>query len=111
MAWASDRERTDPSLGRYAWKQIRQYWRRLGRPCWRCGLPIRYDLKWPHPLSLVVGHITSRAQARAAGWSEAQVNSIANTAPEHADCSNKSGAALGRRLQRQTPTRIVADRW
>jgi hypothetical protein len=111
MAWAKDSDRYDPALGGYAWNKIRQYWRRQQRPCWRCGQPIDYTVKWPHPRSLVVGHITSLAQARAAGWSEAQINSIASTAPEHADCSNKSGAALGRRLQRQTPTRIVADRW
>lgn len=34
-----------------------------------------------------------------------------DTEPECQDCSNRSGAKLGRRLQDQKPARITADRW
>ena len=120
MPWAKDSDRTDASLGRYRWKLIRKHWRRLQLPCARCGQPIDYTAKWPHPRSLVVGHIVSRREARSLGWPESAINSLSNTQPEHVDCSNKSGAALGRRLQGQKaarilqgqkPTWIIADRW
>jgi hypothetical protein len=64
---------------------------------------------------LVVGHIVSRTEARAAGWRESQINDVRNTAPEHVRCSNRSGAQLARRLQdqqQQKPARIIStERW
>jgi hypothetical protein len=109
MGW----DRADPALGRYSWKRIRAYWRAQRRPCWRCGAAIDYAARWPHPLSMVVGHLTSRVEARALGWSEARINSIGNTLPEHASCSNRSGAALGRQRQaaQKAVQTVIADRW
>jgi hypothetical protein len=102
----------DPALGKQAWKKLRVFWRQQGRPCWRCGLPIRYDLKWPHPLSMVVGHIVGRVEARERGWPESRINAISNTLPEHVACSNRSGAQSGRRRKDKKPARvIVVDRW
>jgi 5-methylcytosine-specific restriction endonuclease McrA len=117
MLWDRNTDRSDPALGSYSWKRIRKYWRTLRRPCWRCGQPINYSVKWPHPASLVVGHIVSRAEGRARGWSEAMLNALSNTAPEHVACSNRSGAKLGRELQDKTPPAPLkpfapfADRW
>jgi hypothetical protein len=111
MPWDRNQDRRDPALDGYAWKQIKQFWRRQHGPCWRCGLPIRYDLKWPHPMSLVVGHIVSRAEARRAGWPESAINALRNTSPEHVACSNRSGAQLGRQLQDRKPARTTSDRW
>jgi hypothetical protein len=34
-----------------------------------------------------------------------------DTEPECQDCSNRSGAKLGRRLRNQKPARITADHW
>jgi hypothetical protein len=66
---------------------------------------IDYSAKWPHPMSLTIGHIVGRAEGRARGWSERDLNTLANTRPEHTWCSNKSGAQTGRAIQGKRPSR------
>jgi hypothetical protein len=86
-----DHRSTDRALGTASWKKIRSYWRKNPQPCWRCGRGIEYDMRFPHPLSLAVGHIIGRAEGRRAGYSEEYLNSLQNTRPEHLECSNRSG--------------------
>jgi hypothetical protein len=50
-----------------------------------------------NPATLNVGHIVGRDEARLLGWTEAAVNDIGNTQPEHARCSDRSGAVYGNR--------------
>lgn len=123
--WRGPRTATDPLLTTAQWRKIRQHWIKLRRPCARCGMPIDYDgprylvvngRRRQNPRSLVVGHIVSRYDARRMGWTEDRINSIPNTQPECQDCSNRSGARLGQKVQRSRPGRriprpLTADRW
>jgi hypothetical protein len=102
MAWRGPRSAgKDPLLARAShYKRNRQYWQRLRLPCAVCGRPIDYDgpnliSGRQNPRALVVGHRVSRYAAKRAGWSEAMINSTANTRPECRACSNRSGARLG----------------
>ena len=52
--------------------------------------------------SLVVGHRVSRYHAKLADWSPDMINSIGNSQPECRECSNLSGARLGRQVQRSS---------
>jgi hypothetical protein len=93
----------DPLLTTYAWRTtIRRHWKRERRPCARCGTAIDYDgprylpgTRRVNPASLAVGHIVGRDQAKQMGWTEAQINALSNTQPEHARCSDRSGAIYG----------------
>jgi hypothetical protein len=85
-----------------------------------CGRPIAYDGPRyingkQNPRTLVVGHIVSRYTAKRLGWSEVQINALSNTQPECQACSNKSGARLGRQVQRANAKirvgRSDRDRW
>lgn len=65
-----------------------------------------------NPRHLVVGHKVSRYEAKRKGWTEAMINDISNTQPECVDCSNRSGARLGKQVQatrQQRPT--TYSRW
>jgi hypothetical protein len=53
-----------------------------------------------NPYSLVIGHIVGRHEAKLMGWTDAQINAISNTQPEHARCSDQSGARYGNNLRR-----------
>jgi hypothetical protein len=96
----------DPLLARSAhYKRNRQHWQRLRLPCAVCGRAIDYD--GPNIINgrqnlraLVVGHRVSRYHAKLAGWSPDMINSIGNSQPECRECSNRSGARLGRQVQR-----------
>jgi hypothetical protein len=86
------------------YKRNRQYWQRLRLPCAVCSRAIDYDGPnliggRQNPRALVVGHRVSRFAAKRAGWSEAMINSTANTQPECRACSNRTGAQLGRKVQ------------
>jgi hypothetical protein len=91
---------TDPLLQTYAWRvKVRAHWMLVRGPCARCGGAIAYDAprylpgtRRVNPATLNVGHIVGRDQAKRWGWTEAQVNSVDNTQPEHARCSDRSGA-------------------
>jgi hypothetical protein len=119
MAWRGSHGRHDRPLTTVAWRKHRIYWKRLRLPCSGCGGWIDYD--GPRYLPgrrlnsryLVVGHIVSRHQGRLWGWTEAQINALSNTQPECQDCSNRSGAKLGRQLQHgiPVPQSITAHRW
>ena len=116
---SSKLDHTDPALGTQNWKQIRAYWRRHPQPCWRCGRGIEYSARFPHPLSLAVGHIIGRKEGRMAGYDEAYLNSLQNTRPEHLECSNRSGGQYSAQVKkmRSAATRPIeqfadyADRW
>ena len=117
MPWAKGRANRDPSLTTPAWRKHRIYWKAQRLPCARCGGWIDYDGprylpgRKLNPRYLVVGHVVSRYEARLRGWSEAEVNALANTQPECQTCSNRSGARLGRRLQDRAPAVIAVHRW
>jgi hypothetical protein len=106
MVWRGRKSPKDPLLARAShYKRNRQYWQRLRLPCAVCGQAIDYD--GPNLIggrqnlrSLVVGHRVSRYHAKLMGWPESRINSISNTQPECRACSNKSGAQLGRQVQR-----------
>jgi hypothetical protein len=91
---------TDPLLTTYAWRvTIRRHWLTVQGPCARCGKAISYHAprylpgtRRVNPASLVVGHIVGRDQAKRLGWTEAQINDVSNTQPEHSRCSDQSGA-------------------
>lgn len=114
----TNRGPADPALGTTTWAAIKTYWRRARQPCARCGRPIDYDRPYwltiagrrtINPWALHVGHIVSRRRGRALGWTEDQVNALANTRPEHARCSVRSGAREGNAAQRaaRPPPRVV----
>jgi hypothetical protein len=94
---------TDPLLTTYTWRvTIRGHWLQLRLPCARCGRPIDYDggrylpgTRRVNPASLAVGHIVGRDQAKRMGWTDQQINALSNTQPEHARCSDASGARYG----------------
>jgi hypothetical protein len=90
MTWRGPATPRDELLGTYTWRV-----RKL------------------NPRALVVGHVTPRYYAKRAGWTEAQINSIANTRPECVQCSNRSGQQLGARVKnnRQQRRRDDHDRW
>jgi hypothetical protein len=118
---------TDPLLTTKAWRvDIRQHHIRAGLPCARCGRPIAYGAprylpgtRRVNPRSLVVGHIVGRDQAKRLGWSDEQINDLANTQAECARCSDSSGATYGNRIRglrraasAPTPARpATASRW
>lgn len=103
----------DPLLKGADWEAVKAHWRRMRWPCARCGGGIDYDGP-PGPRSLDVGHIVSRDQARAMGWSRAQINDIGNTQPECRTCSRSHGARYGN-LKRgqgaQWGRPVAADEW
>jgi hypothetical protein len=122
MTWRGPSTPRDELLGTYTWRvRIRKYWEAKRLPCSICGREIQYGpntryLPGTHklnPRALVVGHITSRYYAKRAGWTEAQINSIANTRTECVACSNRSGQQLGARVKnnRQQRQRTDRDRW
>lgn len=94
---------SDPLLTTTAWRTtIRQHHIRAGAPCARCGGTIDYSAprylpgtRRVNPISLAVGHVVGRDQARRLGWTDQQINALANTQPEHARCSDSSGAKYG----------------
>jgi len=91
----------DPLLNTATWRTARTHWRTIQGPCARCGRPIDYDAPRGHPRALIVGHIVSRARARAMGWTAAQINALTNTQPECTTCSARSGARDTNALRRQ----------
>lgn len=98
---------TDPLLTSKEWRgPIRQHWIRAALPCARCGEQIQYGARRyipgtrkVNPRSLVVGHIVGRHEGKIRGWTDAQINSLENTQPECARCSDRSGAVYGNRLR------------
>jgi hypothetical protein len=77
----------------------------LPAPCVDCGRPIYHGDRWQ------VGHIVSKAQAAAMGWSNAQSNALSNLGPSHAKargqraCNQIAGGKLGRAMQLGTVKR------
>jgi hypothetical protein len=121
MTWDRTRaaDDNDPVINNRSWRNLRERVKALRLPCARCGGWIDYDNIYGRqgPRSFVLGHKVSRREARARGWTIAQMNSPANLQPECRSCSNKSGAQLGRNLQNKRPTQApqrfapFADRW
>jgi hypothetical protein len=112
----------DHALNSYYWTHtVRRHWQARREPCRRCGQPIDYDSPryWPgtrrvNPTTLAVGHVIGRHEARALGWSEERINAITNTQPEHARCSDSSGATYGNALRKPPThhsTRYETDDW
>jgi hypothetical protein len=124
MAWRGPRTANDPLLTNHHWRvTVRNHWKRLRLPCARCHRPIAYDAprylggrRRVNPRALVVGHIVDRYAAKRMGWTDEQINALTNTQPECVDCSNKSGARLGQKVQRarqaqQQPPTNTSRRW
>ena len=86
---------TDPLLQGSDWEAIKRYWRAHRLPCARCGIAIDYDSTIRTWRSLDVGHIVSRDQAKAMGWTRAEINSVANTQQEHQRCNRTAGVVHG----------------
>lgn len=107
---------TDQRLTTAWWrKTVRGHWQKPEnrQPCTRCHQDIDYDgpryipnqiPRKVNPRSLVVGHIISRHQAKLLGWTDEQTMAIANSRPECADCSSRSGAIYLNALLGRTPT-------
>jgi hypothetical protein len=120
MTWDKTRasDDNDPVINSRQWRKLRERIAALRLPCARCGGWIDYGNVFgkQDPRSFVLGHRVSRREAKARGWTAAQMNSPANLQPECRSCSNKSGAKLGRALQAPQMTaeqlvRATADRW
>jgi hypothetical protein len=124
MTWRGPKSSgKDPLLARAShYRRNRAHWQRLRLPCAVCGRAIDYD--GPNIINgrqnlraLVVGHKVSRYHAKRMGWPEAAINSVSNTQPECRACSNRSGARLGRMVQRANAKGMVrvgatdAHRW
>ena len=101
----------DPLLKGKDWEAVKAHHRRRRAPCAKCGCAIDYDGP-PGPRSLDVGHIVARDQAKAWGWTRAQINAISNTQPECRTCSRSTGAAYGNALRGQVRlSPVEADEW
>ena len=122
MTWRGPRTTRDPLLTTHHWRKVvRPYWQRLRQPCARCGKPIDYDgpryvvvagKRTLNPRYLVVGHKVDRYTAKRMGWTEQQINAIANSQPECQSCSNSSGARLGQRVQAaKLATTVLRRAW
>jgi hypothetical protein len=122
MTWRGPRTPSNPiRKDRQHRTRNRKYWQTMRLPCARCGGPIDYTGKLylpngrQNPRYLVVGHIVSVADAQRLGWTDQQINSLANSQPECLDCSNRSGAKAGQRAQRaKVKVRVGLDdraRW
>jgi hypothetical protein len=107
MTWDRTRatDDNDPLINNRNWRKLREQIKALRLPCARCGRQIDYDnvCGKQSPRSFVLGHRVSRREARALGWTIAQMNSLGNLQPECRSCSNKSGAKLARSLQNTRP--------
>jgi hypothetical protein len=109
----------DPWLKHPTWRKAVGYWRGLldqgyDLYCARCGRLIT-ALRLT-PWSLDVGHVVSRADARALGWTVEQANALGNTQPEHARCGRSAGATDGNRARASARAPIdmrpiEADEW
>jgi hypothetical protein len=93
----------DTDLYRTNRAQLRKQATLADAPCSICGLAIRFDLAYPHPLSLVCGHVLSRAKAKRLGWTPEMINARSNLQPEHKRCGQKAGSAEGSR----SPARAI----
>lgn len=110
---------SDPLLKTHAWQLIKAHWRRVRDPCHRCGTPIDYDspryyegTRRVNPHTLAVGHIVGRHEARLLGWTDAMINQLSNTQPEHARCSDTSGATYGNGIRSEAqPPMFAIDDW
>jgi hypothetical protein len=89
----------DPIYTRPDWASARRHWLHQQQPCARCGHPINYTPGASGPDSLDIGHILSKHHARAAGWTDGQINSLQNTQPEHRRCNRSHGARMGNQLR------------
>jgi len=67
----------------------------LPAPCVDCGRPIQRGDRWQ------VGHIVSAAEAKAQGWTMAQINAPSNLGPTHTKapgqraCNQIAGGKIG----------------
>lgn len=105
---------TSPGLGNRKHRvHNRAHWQALRLPCARCGHAIDYDgprilPNGKHnPRYLVVGHIVSRMDALALGWTLERINDLSNTQPECWTCSVTSGAR-DMHKRRRVPLAIAA---
>lgn len=104
----------DSIYKRRDWKKAVRYWQaRLstGLACARCGGPIQRGGE-RGPASLDVGHIIGKHEARQMGWTEAQINAVSNTQPEHQLCSRRHGARYGNAVRgRALPEPVTSQAW
>lgn len=102
----------DPIYRRPDWRAAVTHWRTgPGRhqPCARCGKAIDRRPRATGPWALDVGHIVSVLTGRAAGWTDAMLNALTNTQPEHRRCNRQHGARLGNRTRTTVPRPRPAD--
>ncbi len=95
----------DPALKTPARLRLRDAVKALGLPCARCGNPIDYTLKGPHPWSYVLGEIIPRYL----GGSAEDPN---NVQPEHWRCGAQDGARItNAKRSSRTARPATASRW
>lgn len=87
------------------WRKLRARVKASGAPCWICGKPIDYRLRWwvdpsdgkrkLHPLSFELDEIVPHSAGGRMIYS--------NVRPAHRVCNQRRGAELAKRLQEQAP--------
>lgn len=102
----------DPLLKGPDWDNVRAHWIARRDPCHLCGRTINYTRGATGPDAFDCGHIIGRDQAKAMGWTRAQINALSNTRPECRQCSRSGGAQYGNK-KRNTPTppTLIIDDW
>ena len=71
------------------WERIKAAIQAETTNCWRCGKAISGEYRWPHPLSVTVGHIIAREDCIAMGI---DVEDPSNLAGECIACNMSDGA-------------------
>src|SRR3954470_10441911 len=93
MAWHKPK---DPLLTTPLYRRNRALLKRLRLPCAVRGRAIAYD----QPRAFVAGHKVARHKAKLLGWTEQQINALANLRPECKQCSHRTGAREGNQVKR-----------
>jgi hypothetical protein len=87
------------------YRRYRETLEKMSLPCGVCGRAIDYS----QPYAFVAGHIVARHIGRRLGWSEAEINALANLRPEFRRCSNRTGTNEGNRAKRATRQAVPSD--
>jgi hypothetical protein len=110
------KSRVDPIYKRRDWREVNTFWR--SRNNLECQAP---TCLCPHgrpivdsegPWRLECGHIVAKHMARQLGWSDAQINHLSNSRPEHSRCNRSAGTTYGNTVRdRALPVPITSRDW
>lgn len=103
----------DPLLKGPGWNAVRRYWIAQKPCCVKCGTPLNTTRGHRGPDALDVGHIVGRDEAKAMGWTRAQINALTNTQPECRRCNRRDGARYvnAKRQPKPLPPLIHTEEW